>query len=513
MYTAMFRSPLSIFVQIGGLLIISAVGANASSLDKQRLACFYYDTTKPYDGLHALSPGLLSLWAKGHSEEEVYVEGRVRDGFLKASGMVGKVSGIFGSRLVATYESSFLLAQVFCQRALMHTFPVTYKNKEIVHMGTKSSFLSVEHTPIVFGEPLKFIKTIDKLVVFGDSLSDQGNLKKWLRFFPGVPYFAGRFTNGGVWPDHLGRMTGIAIQNWAVGGSVTDIFIDPEDQKRPFFERAKKRVKEIASGSAALEIKRYIKKSLTADFLLDPGSTLFALWIGANDYIYTVENNRDADTFLDRPLDKRVGSNAVIERVTDNIIKHLKRLHDLGARNFLVGNIPDMGKIPKMLENSSYHKDRNETRNQKLFLLSTKMTDITSRHNTILKKKLDAFMEAHPNSKLVFFDVFLGFSQASNSINFEDGQSYFDYGLAQDLIYEACYENQSVRINKACFSSIGIDDQKAVCEAPDRALFWDGVHPSTFGHCLISSYLHQQAAHLGVFEPSSLLDYLDECLP
>ena len=46
---------------------------------------------------------------------------------------------------------------------------------------------------------------LHNVVVFGDSLSDNGNLYELMRHQlpPSPPYFEGRFSNGPVWIEHL----------------------------------------------------------------------------------------------------------------------------------------------------------------------------------------------------------------------------------------------------------------------------------------------------------------------
>jgi|GEM_PF-5553043 len=510
----LFAGLRRINVGICALVIHFATSAQLAPFEEQRLACFFYDREDPHGDVTFLTPGLQWVWARGLAKEEIFINGENRDGFLKANAVKGKTQGWFGQRLVANYDNSHVLALAFCIRGLQHVFPETYKNKEIVHMGTKRSFLSIVHYPVTFKyDQSQFIKEADKLVVFGDSLSDQGNLKKWLRIFPRLPYFAGRFSNEQIWVDYLARMTGIAVQNFAVGGSVAAMLTDPFSKQRTFLERAKKRARAFASGSIAKEISRYERNSLGEKSILDPKSTLFAVWIGGNDYIYLIESDKDVDIFLDHASDERIGSNLVIEKVTDNIIENIEKLYDLGARKFLVGNIPDMGKLPWILDNTSYHKGQTESRQQTIFTLSNKMTKITTNHNDVLKKKLDAFSLLHADSQLVFMDVFTGFSHASHAVNLEDGLSPFDYGLDQSFVQEVRGERDAILVNKACYHTPANAYKKQICIKPSRALFWDGVHPSTFGHCLISSHIHKAAAEHGLMAASSLSNYLDLCKP
>src|SRR5829696_76567 len=56
-----------------------------------------------------------------------------------------------------------------------------------------------------------------KLVFFGDSLTDDGNLPEPAR--PDPPYVGGRFTNGPVYAEVLTRELGVRADNVALGGA------------------------------------------------------------------------------------------------------------------------------------------------------------------------------------------------------------------------------------------------------------------------------------------------------
>jgi outer membrane lipase/esterase len=63
---------------------------------------------------------------------------------------------------------------------------------------------------------------ISSLVVFGDSLSDTGNLfAETSGAVPPAPYFNGRFSNGPIWVDTLTSSLGVSANNYAVGGAQT----------------------------------------------------------------------------------------------------------------------------------------------------------------------------------------------------------------------------------------------------------------------------------------------------
>lgn len=65
--------------------------------------------------------------------------------------------------------------------------------------------------------------SINKVVFFGDSLTDTGNLYRYdFGFLPkSPPYSNGRFTNGIVWSEYVAdrlKLKNISTENYALGG-------------------------------------------------------------------------------------------------------------------------------------------------------------------------------------------------------------------------------------------------------------------------------------------------------
>lgn len=147
------------------------------------------------------------------------------------------------------------------------------------------------------------------LVVFGDSLSDNGN------FFaatsnPPPPYWSGRFSDGPVWVEqmanHLG-MTAASISDHAVGFAKTIDVLNL--QLLPYL---------TAAGSA------------------DP-QALYVYWAGANDLFELIETP-GGDAL------------AVITAAMDNTVQSLGALISSGAQNILVANLPDLSATPLVVE-------------------------------------------------------------------------------------------------------------------------------------------------------------------
>jgi outer membrane lipase/esterase len=63
---------------------------------------------------------------------------------------------------------------------------------------------------------------IDNIVAFGDSYADDGNLFQIIGIAPPIPYSTGRFSGGTNYIDTLGQLENASIQNFAIGGALTD---------------------------------------------------------------------------------------------------------------------------------------------------------------------------------------------------------------------------------------------------------------------------------------------------
>jgi thermolabile hemolysin len=152
------------------------------------------------------------------------------------------------------------------------------------------------------------------LIVFGDSLSDVGNVAQAsFDIFPGPYYFNDRFSNGPVWVESLSTQLGLGLlerstaggDNFAYGGAKT-------------------------TGTGGLEglFIRDLDEQVT-QFLgsrtVDPAA-LFVVFSGSNDFI-------QGQTDVNFP----------VSRITADI----NRLVTAGAREFLVPNLPLLGFTPR----------------------------------------------------------------------------------------------------------------------------------------------------------------------
>ncbi len=158
---------------------------------------------------------------------------------------------------------------------------------------------------VVQGRGIGHIKDIH---VFGDSLSDNGNLFTASGELapPSPPYFDGRFSNGPVWVEYLGDMLPRAeLNDFAFGGS----FSDTGNVNGPF-------------PGVLEQVALFLGTSPPPN-----RRDLCIVWSGANNYIF-------------EPV-ASVPSTIVVD-----ISTAIQELAEAGCQSFLIPNLPNIGETP-----------------------------------------------------------------------------------------------------------------------------------------------------------------------
>ena len=157
------------------------------------------------------------------------------------------------------------------------------------------------------------------VVVYGDSLSDNGNLFA-ATGIPGAPYYLGRRTNGPVAVEQLATALGTPLLDFAWIGATTGIG-------------------NYGDGGTPTTTGAFSLPGMQAEFAatqagLGPflNSGLFVVWGGPNDFLSP------------SPLD--LTPQAVIARAVSDELGIVLNLEALGARNILVPGMPDLGLTP-----------------------------------------------------------------------------------------------------------------------------------------------------------------------
>lgn len=174
-----------------------------------------------------------------------------------------------------------------------------------------------------------------RIIVFGDSFSDVGNLNLATGgIFAGPPYFEGRFTNGPVWVEELADRLNRRGPPWRGGDQPV-----PVESLTPI-EPSLIGGTDYAWGGAESgdgvvfgfipNVGAQVGQFLSQDAL--SGDELIVIWVGGNDAIQNVTSGG-------------VGGNTpevAVANMTDNI----RDLADAGASHFVVPDLYPLGLAP-----------------------------------------------------------------------------------------------------------------------------------------------------------------------
>lgn len=169
------------------------------------------------------------------------------------------------------------------------------------------------------------------LYVFGDSLSDNGNIYKLIGY-PAAPYYQGHFSNGPIWVEYLPGLTGLsfsASHDYAYGGAFTgDLTIAGTDEGTNI----------VAASLPGISTE-------IADFTAAGGSfsssDVVTLWGGANNYFaYAQAVEADPANVVS------LVTNGVTTTITQ-LTQDTSALIGLGARMLIVPNMPGLGLTPE----------------------------------------------------------------------------------------------------------------------------------------------------------------------
>ena len=351
---------------------------------------------------------------------------------------------------------------------------------------------------------------VNKIIFFGDSLSDNGNLfARDFGFLPkSPPYFDGRFTNGTVWTEKVSAWVGStwhlpqAANIYATGGS-----------------------------TAGLHVGKYLPYTLSAQYnnywlrtnTAEGEHTLFIIWIGANDYL-PMAGNDDADATSTTVVDD-------IQYVINQLIKYNN------AKNFLIVNLPDVSLTPRVLTSE--------------IAVQKKLHEAVMLHNTKLATAVLLTQKKNPDITIQLFnayDILNTLFYTPDIINQQYGSHITNTATAcwqggmtlkgkinnemnqEDLIREqfinylqqhekALGANSRAMMNDSqldVFSfvkaiaqnpdlSAAYDVSKQAeegfqpCTDPNNRLYWDSIHPSAAVHEIITkamtNFIEQHYQH------------------
>lgn len=274
-----------------------------------------------------------------------------------------------------------------------------------------------------------FAKSYDKIIAFGDSLSDHHGLESYLGAYDPVSNPNGAleaWTNGDVWVEYLADILNADLDNNAIAGAMTE-----------GHENGNVQALSDAGQLPQLGLIGQVNLFASEDLSYLSGDTLFTIWIGGNDLLKFGKGESDAPSVDD-----------LITDAIDNIINSMSALAAEGAVNLLIINLPDLGKSPAY--------------NTKTPAEIAAASSLSFAFNSALENGISNFRKAFPAVNVVTFDVFSFLNQIINDDVFENSTG----------TYMVLDENG--------------DRTGATNEPAEDYLFWDTIHPTAKAHQLVA---------------------------
>jgi phospholipase/lecithinase/hemolysin len=274
-----------------------------------------------------------------------------------------------------------------------------------------------------------FADSISQLVVFGDSLSDTGNVYIATGGKEPAPvppdYTKGLFTDGpdsfpstsgpqGVWVQQLAGMMGLTSPGPSLAGGTDYAFGGALTGHDPMFP----------SGGGEPYVGDQLNLYLTGHTTGVPSNALYAFWAGAND-IFT---------------------GGTPQAAVANLTANINTLFKDGAKDFLWLDMPPLGETPDGLALGS--------------VASQELNLASQEDNAAWLASIHLLDAEDPGIDIVGVDV---------------------YGLVESMLGDPSAYG---------FANVTTPAQGLSVD-PNTYLFWDGVHPTTEGHYQVAKLAYQ----------------------
>ena len=274
------------------------------------------------------------------------------------------------------------------------------------------------------------------IVIFGDSLSDTGNVAdlaeaKYGFRFPGplFDYTDGRFTDGADTEPPAESYSGVWIEQLAAtfpSKPKIKASLDGGTDYAYGFAFTGAGTSVFTFGPYAVNVNN-IGKQITDYLATHPkitDKTLFVVWGGANDLLNATTEDEVIDAGINQTL-------------------NIQRLIDAGATQFIVPNLPPLGLVPRLNGSPT---------------TSVPATEAAELYNEVLGGGIALLRDFDfpRHLKLSQLDVFALFNK--------------------------------IVADPAKYALVNVtDSSQGIAVDPDTYLFWDGLHPTTHGHNILAT--------------------------
>ncbi len=276
--------------------------------------------------------------------------------------------------------------------------------------------------------------SFSQIFVFGDSLSDTGNLASLTGDLPS-PYYMNRISNGPVAVETLATQLGHTV-------AASLHLIGPAEGTNYAVAGAN------AFGMEAMDLDIQVV-SFQANHVIAPADALYVIFVGGNDV-------RDV-----RSETNSILARSKIKAAAANVRKAIQTLSRAGARSFLLISSPNIGLMP-------------ETR---LIATATNDPGLIERATKLSKQyqdelyKMTRYLKYTSRAKITRFDLFDFFNDLIENADY--------YGFSNTT--DACFNSADTTFHPDCNSGSNFDE----------FVFFDEIHPTARVHELVGEALYE----------------------
>ncbi len=324
---------------------------------------------------------------------------------------------------------------VFCSKLLL-----TLRDSGVLKHGETKMFKThlikfILPLILLFTSLAQADSSFSRVFVFGDSLSDTGNLASVSGDFP-APFYMNRVSNGPVAVETLASKLGHTVEaslhliglevgsNYAIAGA-------------------------NASGDDPINLTSQILSFHANHGFIAPEDALYVILIGGNDV-------RDARDVADWATAK-----SIIKTAATNVGDAIESLAQAGARSFLLINSPNIGLIPETLLIA------NATDNPKLVHRARKLSKLYRNKLHKIAEQLED--DSHIN--ISEFDLFKFFNKLIKRAD--------KFGFSNTT--DACFSSVTFSFHPDC--NLGLNF--------DQFIFFDEIHPTARVHSLVGEAFYK----------------------
>lgn len=272
---------------------------------------------------------------------------------------------------------------------------------------------------------LAFAQPSSQFVVFGDSLSDNGNTYEYSQHTkpPSTFYYEGRYSNGPIWIDY-----------------VLDT-LSPHTEKKSLLNYAFGGAGVLRNQAQSFTFSQEVDSYLATHPVDADSQQWFVIWIGANDYLLDPE-----------------GASTNVSKVIAELERNLLRLQQHGAHHLIILGLPDLGFSPyaHSLE------------------VQAQLSAAVQTHNQLLQARMLRLRKQFPNTDWQYIDVNQIFAAVLSQ------PKHFGFSHTVDrCVMPTPQSSQTVLVNQKNPASL---------KSCANYVFFDQFHPTTKVHKIFAQY-------------------------